>query len=234
MKMGSLLGWGLVALFVGGVTLSLFKGFKNEDVWDQEPTEEFSQEVQQEQEQAVVNFSDEFTIGKQDAPVALMNISSYSCPHCGDFYRDTYPELKKKYIDTGKVKIIVKEFATDRYGLAALMMINCLPETQYENLSAMLYKNQYEWLTSHNPIEKLFQYVRLLGMDQESFDGCLANKELQKEISKTSFETLKKYDIKYTPTFVILNGEGRIEGAKPFHEFEELIEKQLRVVRQAK
>lgn len=228
MKMGSFVGWGLAALVAGGIFLSFYKGATNENVWPDKDELELSEEVIAEQEQILDSFSDEYTIGDENAPITLYNISSYSCPHCGDFYRDTYPALKEKYIDKGKLKIIVKEFATDRYGLAALMLINCIPETQYQNLTRTLYDNQYEWLTSHEPLKKLASYVRLLGMDQESFDGCLANEKLQKQVTETSYDTLRNYNIKYTPTFVVKDSDERIEGAKPFSEFEELLDRLLK------
>lgn len=157
-------------------------------------------------------------LGSPDAPITLIEYSSLTCPHCAHFHENTLPELKKKYIDTGKVKYIVREFPLGNLALAAAMLARCAGKDKYFPLLDAMFAKQNEWATSQGGSKKLFEFVKQAGFTQESFTKCLADRDLEKKILAVQRKGNSELGVSSTPTFFV-NG-AKIEGSRPLAEFE--------------
>ncbi len=171
----------------------------------------------------VESFPLDKVMGKADAPITIIEYSSLTCPHCATFHKETLPQVKKEWIDTGKAKMIYRDFPLDGLALGAALLPHCVSDERYFGLLDHLFATQQTWAASQNPAGELQKTVRLAGLDQAAFDACLKREDLIKAIQARAEAGQKKYDISSTPSFVI-NGE-KVSGALPYAEFAKLLEK---------
>jgi protein-disulfide isomerase len=148
----------------------------------------------------------EMSIGKADAPVTIIEYMSMTCPHCARFHNETFDAIKAKYVDSGKVRFIVREFPFDPRAAAAFMLARCAPEGQYFPMISMLFKQQETWAAAPNGRDALLQMSKLAGFTQESFEACLTNQKLLDDVQATMQKGEKDFGVKATPTFFI-NGK---------------------------
>ena len=160
----------------------------------------------------------ERVLGKADAPVTVIEFASLTCPHCKDFEINTLPKLKTAYIDTGKVKLIYRDFPLDGRALLAAMVARCAPKDRYFAFLDALFRSQDVWARAQDPLQALSQVARLGGMSQTEFDACIKNKDLFEAIKKDATDAQQQYKVESTPTFVI-NGK-KMEGGHSFESFE--------------
>lgn len=169
----------------------------------------------------------ERSVGEANAPIVIEEFSSLTCPHCAAFHEQTYDALKEKYIDTGKARIIFRDFPLDRIALDAVIVARCLPAEQYESFINLLFKNQRQW-AAEGYEKALRQNAKLAGLSDEEFDFCLENKEIQEGIAKNMRIYAEKYDIQSTPSFVLNEGKETVRGVVSINSFSQVIEKLLR------
>lgn len=153
----------------------------------------------------------DYALGKADAPVTIVEYASLTCPHCANFHNDALPKLKKDYIETGKVRLVYRDFPLDRYALAASMVARCAGPERYFGFLEALYRGQAEWTRgSPNPMEglkKLTQRIVLLGQVANfNIDACLADQAVQKAILQQRLHGSQKIGVNSTPTLII-NGK---------------------------
>jgi protein-disulfide isomerase len=148
----------------------------------------------------------ENVMGKDDAPFTIVEYSSMTCPHCARFHKDVLPELKKKYIDTGKAKYIVREFPLDNVAAAAFMLARCVDQAKYFDFIDLLYANQEEWAFGGNPLPGLQKFSKQAGFTEERFNQCLADEKTLGHIEAVRNKANTTYQVKATPTFFI-NGK---------------------------
>ena len=122
----------------------------------------------------------EMAMGPETAKVTVIEYASASCPHCANFYKTTFKDLKKDYIDTGKIRFIFREFPHNQPALAAFMVARCAPKEKYFPLIDMFFEQQDSWLQA--PLEGLQKIAQLAGFTKESFDACLKNEDVAKGI----------------------------------------------------
>jgi len=146
----------------------------------------------------------EMAMGPETAKVTVVEYASASCPHCANFYKTTFPELKKEYIDTGKIRFIFREFPHNQPALAAVMLARCAPKEKYFPLVDMFFTQQDTWLEA--PLEGLQKIAQLAGFTKESFDACLKNEAVAKGIIAVRDKAEKDFGVDSIPTFFI-NGE---------------------------
>ncbi len=164
----------------------------------------------------------ENVLGKEDAPITIIEFSSLTCPHCAVFHNDTLPELKTKYIDTGKVKYILREFPLDQLALAGFMLGRCMEKrSAYFDFIDLLYAKQREWATAKEPQAALMSLAQQVGFSEESFKKCIENRELISQVLAVKNTGMSEFQIRSTPTFFV-NGT-RVEGAQPLEEFEKIM-----------
>lgn len=166
-------------------------------------------------------FTGEIFLGKADAPVTIIEYASLTCPHCAHFHVNVLPGLKEKYIDTGKVKFIMREFPLDGLALRASMLARCSGESKVKGFISVFFEQQNSWAASEKPLEELARIAKLGGMSQQSFDACLANEPLMKQIVQSRQDGQDKHDIKATPSFII---DGKTHsGLSTVEEFEKIL-----------
>ena len=164
----------------------------------------------------------EMVMGDENAPVTIIEYASMTCGHCGSFHNNTMPSLKEKYIDTGKAKLLFREFPGDPRAAAAFMLARCAPEDRYFPLIDVLFKQQAVWVQSANVVDDLFKISKLAGFTQEAFDACLKNQELLDNVLAVKNKAVEDYGVGATPTFFI-NGT-KYEGNLPAQEMSEIID----------
>ena len=169
----------------------------------------------------------DFVIGNEDAKITIIEYASLSCSHCADFHVNTLETLKKEYIDTGKVKMVFRDYPFNYPALLGSMVLRCIPENyRYDYMNA-LFKLQPDWVNKKNKktIQELYKIMQSGGMTKEEYDACIYNTELENEILKGVMEAQNQFNIKSTPSFII-NGK-LIEGNKSIKEFRQIIDKIL-------
>lgn len=167
----------------------------------------------------------DMVLGKADAPVTIVEYASMTCPHCAHFSNTTLPMIKEKYLDTGKAKLILREFPFDPRAAAAFMLARCAPEDRYYPLVEVLFKQQEQWAGAANAEEPLLQISKLAGFTQESFKACLTNQKLLDDVNAVRERGANEFGVNATPTFFI-NG-ARYSGALSVDEMSAIIDSLL-------
>ena len=144
-------------------------------------------------------------LGKEDAPVTVIEYASMTCGHCATFHTNTYPEFKKRYVDTGKVRYILREFPLDPLAAGAFMLARCAGKDKYYPLIETLFQQQRVWAVQ-KPIEPLFAIAKQAGFTQQSFDACLQDQKMLDGIEWVRARGADKFKVDSTPTFFI-NGK---------------------------
>lgn len=146
---------------------------------------------------------DDIVMGSESAPVTIIEYASLSCTHCASFYTNSFDDLKKKYIDTGKVRFVYRDFPLNLPALHAAMMIQCAPKERAEKFIKVTFSTQNNWAPKKDYLEILSNISKLGGMTGKEFDTCIANKELEDKITQERFEASKVLDVRATPSFFI-------------------------------
>jgi protein-disulfide isomerase len=144
-------------------------------------------------------------MGAADAPVTIVEYASMTCPHCSHFHETTFPEMKKKYIDTGKVRFIFREFPLDPLAAAASMLARCAGKDKYFPLIETFFAQQKDWVVQ-KPLQPMFAIAKQAGFTQQTFDQCLANQQMLNAIEEGRTRATTKFNVNSTPTFFI-NGK---------------------------
>jgi len=170
----------------------------------------------------------DMVMGNADAPVTIIEYASMTCPHCAHFQETTFPELKKQYIDTGKVRYIFREFPLDNLAAAAFMLARCAGKddsSKYFAIIDTMFKQQRQWAVE-KPIPPMLAIAKQAGFTEQSFDACLANQEVLDGIEKVRQRAIKQYKVESTPTFFI-NGT-KLAGALSLEEMAKVIDPYLK------
>jgi len=163
-------------------------------------------------------------LGKASAPVTIIEYASLTCGHCAAFQTETLPKLKEKYIETGKVKLIFRDYPLDGIALRAAAVARCMPEASFHAYIGLLFKNQNEWRGVDDPIKPLAQYARLGGLSSADAEACAKSDKLMDAIAAGRLKADQLYQVESTPSFVFNEGKDKIAGAVPFEQFVEKIE----------
>lgn len=161
-------------------------------------------------------------LGKDDAPVTIIEYASLTCSHCANFHEKSFPALKEKYIDTGKVRLIFREFPLDPLSTAASMMARCSTEQRYFPLVSVLFQQQRQWAGSEKPLDELLAIARQAGFTQESFEACLKDQKIYEGLNEMKKRGAEVHGVNSTPTFFI-NGEVR-RGDMSVEEIDKVME----------
>jgi protein-disulfide isomerase len=164
---------------------------------------------------------DDRILGNPDAPITIVEYASLTCPHCAHFTNDVLPELKKKWIDTGKAKLILRDYPLDEPALRAAMIARCAPPDRYYAFVDTFFGSQEKWVTARDYRDALARLVKLGGMSREEFDNCLKNTSLENKIVEGRLIASKELDVNSTPTFFI-NGT-KFTGAPTVEEFDKAL-----------
>jgi protein-disulfide isomerase len=162
----------------------------------------------------------EIAVGADNAPVTIIEYASMTCPHCANFAINTFPALKEKYIDTGKVRFILREFPFDPIAAGAFMLARCAGNDKFLAVVDLLFHTQRTWAVE-KPLQPLLATVKQAGFTEESFKACLANQKVLDGVEWVRNRGADKFKVDSTPTFFI-NGQVQ-KGALSLEEMEKLI-----------
>ncbi|MBZ9674134.1 DsbA family protein [Mesorhizobium sp. ES1-1] len=160
-------------------------------------------------------------LGKDDAKVTIVEYASMTCPHCAHFAETTFPELKTKYIDTGKVRYILREFPFDPTAEAGFMLARCAKDNYFPMVD-VLFRQQENWVGVANTKDALLQIAKLAGFTQESFESCLTDQKLLDDVRSVQKRGANEFKVDSTPTFFI-NGK-TYKGAVSIAEMSAIID----------
>ena len=160
-------------------------------------------------------------MGDADAPVTIVEYASFTCPHCANFHTETMPALKERFIDTGQVRFVFRDFPLDEPALRAGMMARCVPDAQYFNVIDVVFSTLNQWSSGPDWLQSLSQIGRMAGLSQEAFDACMADEQLEADILNLRLEGQNQYRVQATPSFVV-NGK-TLSGGRTIEEFAEII-----------
>ena len=164
---------------------------------------------------------DDRVLGNPDAPITIVEYASLTCPHCAHFANDVLPELKKKWIDTGKAKLVLRDYPLDEPALRAAMIARCAPPDRFYAYVDTFFGSQEKWVTARDYRDALARLVKLGGMSRDEFDNCLKNTALENKIVEGRLIASKELDVNSTPTFFI-NGT-KFTGAPTVEEFDKAL-----------
>lgn len=154
--------------------------------------------------------------GHADAPVTVIEYASPTCPHCAAFHINVYEPFKAEYIDSGKVKFIVRPFARNALDAAIFMLAEAAGPENYHDVVATYFKTQNEWGMSDKPRDALYAIALQLGFTEESFNAALTNQDVLAGIEAQKNQALDDFGLTGTPTFYV-NGK-TLSGAKTLEQ----------------
>lgn len=154
-------------------------------------------------------------LGKADAPITIIEYASTTCGHCAALQIQGMPKIKAEWIDTGKAKLIYRDFPTSpaHLSIGASMIAHCAGNDRYFAVLGMIFEQQEKWLGSNNPLDALKKLVRLAGMTGEDVDACIAKQDLATAIQERARAGNALYGVEFTPTLIV-NGT-KVEGNDP-------------------
>jgi len=163
-------------------------------------------------------------LGNPDARVTVIEYFSLTCGHCAAFHRDTMPQVKTALIETGRIRMVYRDFPLDQLGLAAAGVARSLPPERYDAFISALFANQERWAFGRgggSPADELFKLAALAGMDRATFDRVSVDQALQRGILENRLRAQQEHNVSSTPTFVF--GTRVVPGNMPFERFASLV-----------
>ncbi|GAB4389500.1 DsbA family protein [Albidovulum sp.] len=169
----------------------------------------------------------DMVLGRQDAPVEVIEYASFTCPHCARFHDTVFGELKKNYIDTGKVRFVYREVYFDKFGLWAGMVARCGGAEKYFPISDIIYDTQHDWLAPGEAagIAANLRKIGLkAGLSAEAVDACLADNDMAKAMVATYQANATRDGIDSTPSFII---DGQKYSNMSYEDFAKILDEKL-------
>src|SRR6201996_4113050 len=160
-------------------------------------------------------------LGDRNAPITIVEYASMTCPHCAHFADDVLPELQKKWIDTGKAKLVLRDFPLDGEAVHASMIARCAPPDRFYAFVDTFFADQANWVTAPDYQAALTRLAELGGMSKPEVDKCLANNKLENQILNSRLVASKDLDVNATPTFFV-NGT-KFTGDPTVEAFDKLL-----------
>jgi len=165
----------------------------------------------------------EMTLGNPDAPVTIIEYSSFTCPHCATFNQGVYNQIIENHVDTGQVHYIKREVFFDAYGLWAALVARCGGPERYHGIVEMLYRGQRDWAGAQDGAQvadNLRRIGRRAGMSDDELNACLADRDMATALMEVYRVNAERHGIRSTPSFVI---NERLYNNMNYAEFETAI-----------
>ncbi|SDX48227.1 DsbA family protein [Litoreibacter albidus] len=168
----------------------------------------------------------EMFIGDENAPITLIEYASFTCPHCATFHKNVFKDLKKDYVDTGKVKFVFREVYFDRYGLWAGMVARCGDGARYFGITDLIFENQRDWAQGE-PAQiagKLRKFGKQAGLDDATLDACMTDGDKAAAMTAVYQENAKADGIRSTPSLVI---NGKLHENMSYSDLKKILDAEL-------
>lgn len=146
----------------------------------------------------------EMALGRADAPVTIIKYMSLTCPYCRAFHRDVFPQLKREYIDTGKVRFVLRDFPIGKTSGTATIALRCARPEQYFSLYGKLLDQQASWVSQEVRLDPIFAVAQQVGMTRPEFDSCMQNQAMIDALKRMK-DRGRTLGIIGTPNFFIQN-----------------------------
>ncbi len=169
----------------------------------------------------------EMVKGAEDAPVTVIEYASFTCPHCQRFHLQVYPGIRENFIDTGKVKFIMREVYFDKFGLWAGLVARCAGPERYFGVVDLIFEKQSEWMSGDNEAtiaNNLRAIGRQAGMTNADIDACMQDQDRARALVETYQKNATADDVRGTPSFII---NGTKQANMDYPDFEALLNKEL-------
>jgi protein-disulfide isomerase len=160
-------------------------------------------------------------LGKADAPITIIEYASLTCPHCAHFDVDVLPKLKEKWIDSGKAKLVLRDFPLDEPALRAAMVARCAPPDRFYPLVDTFFCQQEQWVTARDYRAVLEKLAKLGGISKKEFAACISDKKLEDQVAQSRLTAAQQLGVEATPTFFI-NGK-KFDGAPTVEAFDQAL-----------
>ncbi len=162
-------------------------------------------------------------LGKADAPLTIIEYASTTCGHCANFHKTTMPRLKAEWIDTGKARLIYRDFPTGPKNLSvgASMIAHCAGPERYFGLLGLIMEQQDKWMGAADKLGELKKLAKLAGLSEDKVDACLKRQDLADAIELRAKEGYEKLGISSTPSFIV---DGKVlVGAQSFENLDKAL-----------
>jgi protein-disulfide isomerase len=153
-------------------------------------------------------------LGKPDAPITIVEYASLTCPHCRHFDIDVLPKLKEKWVDSGKAKLVLRDYPLDEPAKRAAIIARCFPPAQFYEVIDTIFKTQKQWALTPDYRQVLAQYMVSSGMKKDQFDACLTDKSVEDKVLQSELTAKQQLRIRYLPS-IFINGS-QFDGAPEF------------------
>ena len=161
-------------------------------------------------------------IGNKDSNVTVIEYASMTCGHCATFHNKVFPKLKEKYIETGKIKFIYRDFPLDQQALYASILARCAPKEKYFDFLELIFNTQEKWISGKDEfVDKLTNIGQMGGLSENQISSCFRNENLVDLVIDNRSVGEKKYNISSTPSFII--NEKKFT-AMSFKDFEKVLD----------
>jgi protein-disulfide isomerase len=167
----------------------------------------------------------DIVIGRDNAQLTVVEYASLSCPHCAHFFADTLPKLDEKYIKTGKVRLVYRDYPLNPTALKGAMLLQCVDKDRRHEFLTVLFKMQDKWAFGANYIEALSNIAAFGGFERARFNQCIDNKKVEQAVLEVAKEASDDYKIEGTPTFFI--NVTKLKGGTDIDSFSKIIDAAL-------
>ncbi|MEJ0009606.1 MAG: DsbA family protein [Alphaproteobacteria bacterium] len=145
----------------------------------------------------------DIVLGKAAAPVTVVEYASLSCPHCAHFFKEVLPDVKKEFLDTGKAKLVFREFPLNAQALRGGQLVECADPSQREHFVEVLFEMQEQWAYTQDFLAQLKQIAGVGGIDAARFQSCMDDKKLEDKVLASRQEAVERLNVNSTPTFFV-------------------------------
>ncbi|GAB5375133.1 MAG: DsbA family protein [Acuticoccus sp.] len=163
-------------------------------------------------------------LGDPDAPVEIIEYASMTCPHCASFHEGVFPQLKEEYIDTGKVRFVLREFPFDPLAAAVFMLARCSDDKYYDVVD-LFFEQQRAWAVREGALGEIRKLAKQAGFTDEAFETCLTDQKLLDGINAVKDHGARELGVRATPT-IFVDGK-QVEGSRNIKAFREIIDAKL-------
>jgi protein-disulfide isomerase len=160
--------------------------------------------------------------GRADAPATVIEYFSMTCSHCAAFHKETWPQVKANLVETGKLRMVWRDFPLDQLALAAAQVARALPPERYEGFVTALLGSQDRWAFARGAdnVAEIAKIAALAGMNRAQVDAAIGDEALRKGILEGRLRADAEYKISSTPTFVF--GTKPVPGSMTYDRFAQL------------
>jgi protein-disulfide isomerase len=160
-------------------------------------------------------------LGRDDASVTVIEYASMTCGHCANFHLNVWPTFKAEFVDTGKVRFILREFPFDPRATAAFMLARCMGDDKWYPTVDLLFRNQPRWARAQDGKEGFLSVLSMTGLKETDLETCLGDQALLDKVNAVAARG-QELGVDSTPTFFI-NGE-KYTGVMPIEQLRAVIE----------